>query len=111
LPTILARKNSEIHIGVAETYRDYVIIYLPGIIGVAFGSLMVYLPRIGRFWALLISSILMATSLFLFTAVNTHGSNVGFNAMEYLFQSMFNAVLYGWTPVMNSGKRIIPLPI
>ena len=40
----------------------------------------------------------MGVSLFLFAAVNTEASNIGLNAMEYFFQSMFNAVLYGWTP-------------
>lgn len=59
---------------------------------------MVYIPRLGRKWAMVFSSALMATSLFLFAAVNTQASNVGLNLMEYFFQSMFNAVLYGWTP-------------
>jgi MFS family permease len=98
LPTILARKNSAINVSLSETYRDYVIIYLPGIVGVMLGSSMVYVPRIGRKWAMVVSSALMGVSLFLFAAVNTQASNVGLNAMEYFFQSMFNAVLYGWTP-------------
>ncbi len=41
---------------------------------------------------------MMGVSLFLFSTVNTQASNIGFNLMEYFFQSMFNAVLYGWTP-------------
>ncbi|KAH8663152.1 MFS transporter [Tricladium varicosporioides] len=98
LPTILARKNSSINVSITETYRDYVIIYLPGIAGVALGASMVYVPRIGRKWAMVTSSVLMGISLLLFAAVNTQASNVGLNAMEYFFQSMFNAVLYGWTP-------------
>ena len=40
----------------------------------------------------------MGASLFLFSAINDEKSNIGFNVMEYFFQSMFNAVLYGWTP-------------
>jgi MFS family permease len=59
---------------------------------------MVYVPRIGRKWAMVLSSALMGVSLFLFAAVNTQASNIGLNAIEYFFQSMFNAVLYGWTP-------------
>ncbi|OWP04421.1 MFS sugar transporter [Marssonina coronariae] len=98
LPTILLRKNSQIQVSVAETYRDYVIIYTPGVVGVALGSLMVYVPRIGRKWAMVFSAALMGVSLFLFSTVNTQASNIGFNVMEYFFQSMFNAVLYGWTP-------------
>lgn len=87
-----------INVSLRDTYRDYIIIYLPGAVGVALGALMVYIPRLGRRWAMLVSSALMATSLFLYTTVNTHASNVGLNALEYFFQSMFNAVLYGWTP-------------
>lgn len=44
------------------------------------------------------SSALMAASIFLFSSINSAASNIGFNMMEYFFQSMFNAVLYGWTP-------------
>ena len=37
-------------------------------------------------------------SLFLFATVNNQASNIGLSILEYFFQSMFNAVLYGWTP-------------
>lgn len=59
---------------------------------------MYSVPRIGRKWAMVGSSALMGVSLFLFATVNTEASNIGLNGMEYFFQSMFNAVLYGWTP-------------
>lgn len=55
-------------------------------------------PRVGRKWAMVGSSALMGISLFLFAAVNSEASNIGINAMEYFFQSMFNAILYAWTP-------------
>lgn len=55
-------------------------------------------PLVGRKWAMVGSSALMGVSLFLFSTVNTKASNIGLNSMEYFFQSMFNAVLYGWTP-------------
>ena len=98
LPTILARKNKAIHVSISETYRDYIIIYTPGLAGVALGALFIQIPHIGRKYAMFLSSLLMALSLFLFATVNTQTSNVGLNTMEYFFQSMFNAVLYGWTP-------------
>ncbi|KAK6395455.1 hypothetical protein LTR65_000926 [Meristemomyces frigidus] len=44
-------------------------------------------------------------SIFIFSAVNDEASNIGLNVMEYFFQSMFNAVLYGWTP------EVFPAPI
>ena len=59
---------------------------------------MYAVPRIGRKWSMVGSSALMGISLFLFATVNTQASNIGLNIMEYFFQSMFNAVLYAWTP-------------
>jgi hypothetical protein len=86
LPTILKRKNSSINVSISETYRDYVIIYLPGVSGVALGASMVYVPRIGRKWAMVFSSALMTTSLFLFASVNTQAANIGLSTMEYFFR-------------------------
>ena len=97
LPTILKRKNSAIHIGIRQTYRDYIIIYSFGIPAVVLGAALVHSSRLGRKWTMVISSALMGVSLFLFSAVNTEASNIGLNGMEYFFQSLFNAVLYGWT--------------
>ncbi|KAL8934777.1 MAG: hypothetical protein Q9211_005053 [Gyalolechia sp. 1 TL-2023] len=98
LPQILLNKNREINVSTAETYRNYVIIYVCGIPGVLLGALMYGVPLVGRQWGMVVSSALMAVSLFLFSAINTQASNVGINIMEYFFQSMFNAILYGWTP-------------
>lgn len=71
---------------------------MPGVFGVLLGTLSYRAPRIGRKWTMVASSALMAASIFLFSSVNSAASNIGFNIMEYFFQSMFNAVLYGWTP-------------
>ena len=98
IPKILKKKDQAIDISTARTYRNYVIIYICGIPGVLLGALMYAVPFVGRKWAMVASSALMGVSLFLFSAINTEASNVGFNIMEYFFQSMFNAVLYGWTP-------------
>lgn len=91
MPQILLQKNREIEVSTEETYRNYVIIYVCGIPGVLLGALMYGVPLVGRQWGMVISSALMATSLFLFSAINTEASNVGLNIMEYFFQSMFNA--------------------
>ncbi|KAI9699021.1 MAG: hypothetical protein M1836_003210 [Candelina mexicana] len=98
LPTILKRKNEAINVGIRDTYLSYIYIYLPGIVGVLLGALCYQIPRVGRQITMIVSSALMGASLFLFAAVNTQKSNIGLNAMEYFFQSTFNAVLYGWTP-------------
>ncbi|KAI9677053.1 MAG: hypothetical protein M1817_006892 [Caeruleum heppii] len=98
LPTVLARKNAQIEISLRTTYRNYIIIYVCGIPAVLLAATLWRVPLLGRKYTMVISSALMATSLFLFAAVNSPASNIGFNAMEYFFQSLFNAVLYGWTP-------------
>lgn len=65
-----------------------------GIPGVLAGT-MVYKWR----WpALLFSSALFGAMLFTFTAVNNEPSYIGINGLVYFFQSMFNGILYGWTP-------------
>ncbi len=98
LPVILKRKNEALDVGIRATYLSYVYIYLPGIAGVLLGALCYQIPRVGRQITMIVSSALMGISLFLFATVNTFESNIGLNAMEYFFQSTFNAVLYGWTP-------------
>ena len=40
----------------------------------------------------------MGVSMFLYTVINTEAGSVGLNAMEYFFQSLFNAVLYAVVP-------------
>ncbi|KAL9624815.1 MAG: hypothetical protein Q9160_000861 [Pyrenula sp. 1 TL-2023] len=94
LPTILARKNASIGVSLYSTYRSYILIYIFGIPGVVIGTLLWN----GRRTAMLSSSLMMGVSLFIFSQVNSEASNIGINGMEYFFQSMFNAVLYGWTP-------------
>ncbi|KAK4993810.1 hypothetical protein LTR50_000023 [Elasticomyces elasticus] len=105
LPTILALKNGALNLSLTFTYRTYVYIFLPGIVGVVLGTMMYAIPAIGRKWTMVISSGLMGASIFIFSAVNNEASNIGLNIMEYFFQSMFNAVLYGWTP------EVFPAPI
>lgn len=81
-----------------STYAAYLYTYAPGIIGVLLGALMYHVPMVGRKLTLMISAALMSVSIFLLSVVDTRAKNEGLFAMEYFFQSMFNAVLYGWTP-------------
>ncbi|EGP82662.1 unnamed protein product [Zymoseptoria tritici ST99CH_1A5] len=105
LPLILATKNAKINLDLEFTYRSYMAIYTPGIVGVAIGAFMYGMPHVGRKLTMMISSALMGVSIFLFSAANSQASNIGLNTMEYFFQSMFNAVLYGWTP------EVFPAPV
>lgn len=98
LPKIIAIKNGSLNLSLDFTYRSYLLIYFPGVFGVALGALLYNVPHIGRKWTMAVSAVLMGASIFIFASVNSEASNIGLNAMEYFFQSMFNAVLYGWTP-------------
>ena len=93
LPTILQRKNSAINIGLEKTYIDYLTAYTPGIAAVVLAVFMVRAPMVGRKWTLVLSSMVMGISLFLFSIVNTEASHVGFNTLEYFCQSLFNAAV------------------
>ena len=94
LPTILNKKNAASGIGIKETYLSYIYIYIFGIPGVLAGTLIYRARRISLF----ISSALFGAMLFTFTVVNTEAKRIGINGLVYFFQSMFNAILYGWTP-------------
>jgi MFS family permease len=98
LPAILAIKNSSINLSLEFTYRSYFAIYAPGIVAVALAAFMTKFPRIGRRITMIVSSALMGVSIILFSLANGQASNIGLDTMEYFFQTMFNAVLYGWTP-------------
>ncbi|KAK4054741.1 hypothetical protein OIV83_000665 [Microbotryomycetes sp. JL201] len=98
LPTILAQKGATRNISINETYRNYVIIYTPGIVGVLIGVLLTFVPRFGMRFALFASFCLMGISLFLFVVIDNQAGNVAFNCLEYVFQSTANAVLYGFAP-------------
>lgn len=94
LPFILQQKSKEAGLSTESTYRSYIYIYLFGLPGVLLGTSLYR----GRQLAMMGSSAMMGASLFIFTAVNTQARYIGINGLEYFFQSMFNAVLYGWTP-------------
>ncbi|KAF9870645.1 major facilitator superfamily transporter [Colletotrichum karsti] len=98
LPTILALKNGEQSVPLKATYAAYIYTYAPGIVGVLIGALMYHIPAVGRKWTMVLSAALMGISIILFSTVDTRPKHEGLFAMEYFFQSMFNAVLYGWTP-------------
>lgn len=69
------------------------------------GALMYQIPALGRKWTMILSAGLMGASILLLSTVDTRAKNEGLFTMEYFFQSMFNAVLYGWTP------QAFPAPI
>ncbi|KAJ4251835.1 hypothetical protein NW762_011132 [Fusarium torreyae] len=98
LPSILAKKNGAASVSLESTYAAYIYTYAPGIVGVLIGAMLYRVPAIGRKWTMVFSAALMGISIIVFSTVDTRAKNEGLFTMEYFFQSMFNAVLYGWTP-------------
>ncbi|GHJ85331.1 hypothetical protein NliqN6_1733 [Naganishia liquefaciens] len=101
LPIILNNRNvSSGQNSVYDTYEQYIIIYAPGIIGCVIAMLAIQLPVLGRKWSLVLSAALQGLSMAMYTQVRSTAGYVGLNALEYIMQSFFNAVLYATTPEM-----------
>ncbi|KZV79174.1 MFS general substrate transporter [Exidia glandulosa HHB12029] len=98
LPKLLAERGAAAHFSTAQTYRNYIYTSLPGLPGVALGASLIEVKALGRRWAMVITAALMGAAMVSFVGVRSPQAGVGFNAMEYFFQSAFNAILYGWTP-------------
>lgn len=98
LPLILRDRGIESNVSLSETYRNYMAVYAPGIAACILGAYMIELPKFGRQWSMVVASSLMAVSMFVYTTVSSQAGSVGLNAMEYFMQSLFNAILYAYTP-------------
>ncbi|KAE8234462.1 hypothetical protein CF326_g492 [Tilletia indica] len=99
LPLILADKGGETNHSIRETYASYIAIYAPGLTATLLAGALYSLNRRAQLLSLIFSSALMAVSLFLYAAVDTWASSIGLNALEYWSQSLFNALLYAYTPI------------
>ena len=89
LPIILLRNN--VNSGqdtVTNTYRDYVYIYLPGILGAVMALISVQMPLVGRKWSLVFSAVCQGLAMAMYTQVYTTAGYVGLNAFEYIMQTV-----------------------
>ncbi|KAH7398568.1 sugar transporter-like protein [Pyrenochaeta sp. MPI-SDFR-AT-0127] len=99
LPIILLRNNVSNGQGtVSDTYQQYIIIYTPGILGAVLALISVQMPLVGRKWSLVFSAICQGLSMAMYTQVKSTPGFVGLNALEYIMQTYFNAVLYASAP-------------
>jgi hypothetical protein len=73
---------------VADTYREYVIIYAPGVLGAVLALASVQLPLVGRKWSLVLSAALQGLAMALYTQVRSTAGYVGLNALEYIMQTV-----------------------
>lgn len=89
LPIVLLSNNVDSGTdNVSDTYREYVYIYLPGVIGAIVALLSVQMPLLGRKWSLVISAALQGFSMAMYTQVKNTAGYVGLNALEYIMQSV-----------------------
>lgn len=89
LPIILLKNNVSTGSGtVTETYRQYVYIYLPGIVGAFIALVSIQLPLVGRKWSLVFSALCQGLSMAMYTQVKTTAGYVGLNALEYIMQTV-----------------------
>lgn len=94
LPIVLLQHNVSSGAGtVTDTYRQYVYIYLPGILGAAIALLSVQLPLVGRKWSLVFSALCQGFAMAMYTQVRTTAGYVGLNALEYIMQTVRNNIL------------------
>lgn len=99
LPIILLRNHVDGGANsVSDTYREYVYIYLPGILGAVIALFSVQMPLLGRKWSLVISATLQGVAMAMYTQVKNTPGYVGLNAFEYIMQTYFNSVLYASAP-------------
>lgn len=73
---------------VSNTYKQYVYIYLPGILGAVLALISVQLPLVGRKWSLVFSAACQGLSMAMYTQVRTTAGYVGLNALEYIMQTV-----------------------
>jgi hypothetical protein len=89
LPVILLANNVSSGQGtVTETYRQYVYIYLPGILGAVLALVSIQLPLVGRKWSLVFSAICQGLAMAMYTQVKSTAGYVGLNALEYIMQTV-----------------------
>ncbi|KAL7412195.1 sugar transporter-like protein [Mrakia frigida] len=69
-------KGISTEVSLRQTYLNYIYVYLPGTVATLMAAGMLEIPKLGRNLA----------------------AFVGFNAMEYFFQSAYAAALYAYTP-------------
>lgn len=97
LPKILLEKGAIEHTSVTDTYFLYIIIACTGIPG-SLIAMLVIRRGVRSKLAMIVSSAMMAASLFLFATINSKAGNLVFNCIEYFCQTIFNAILYACTP-------------
>lgn len=102
MPIILLRNNvASGRDNVTDTYRQYIYIYLPGILGAVIALFSVQMPLIGRKWSLVISAALQGLAMAMYTQVYTTAGYVGLNAFEYIMQTVSSPLAILRVPETN----------
>ena len=89
LPIVLLRNNVDSGASnITQTYQQYILIYLPGILGAIIALFSVQLPIVGRKWSLVIAASLQGLAMAMYTQVATTAGYVGLNALAYIMQTV-----------------------
>lgn len=95
MPIILYRNQVDNgQSSVSDVYRQYVYIYLPGILGAVLALIFVQLPILGRKWSLVGSAILQGIGMAMYTQVSNTAAYVGLNAFAYIMQTVSRVIPY-----------------
>lgn len=98
LPIVLLKNNvSSGATNVTNTYREYIYIYTPGIIGAILAFMSVQLPLVGRKWSLVLSAACQGLAMAMYTQVKTTPGYVGLNALEYIMQTVSGSQCRQWS--------------
>lgn len=73
---------------VSDTYKQYIYIYTPGILGAVLALITIQLPLVGRKWSLVFSAVCQGLAMAMYTQVKTTAGYVGLNALEYIMQTV-----------------------
>jgi len=93
-PKILKNRGQKESEDPSVFYMNYIIIACYGIPGTILATTLIEVPRLGRKFSMVISSFIMGASCIAFVLIDQPVTMLG---LEYFSQSLFNAILYGWT--------------
>jgi hypothetical protein len=106
LPYFLTRMADATNTSMSESFRNYLIILVMNLPGVAFGTAAIEIPAVGRKGAMSFGAVLTGTFLLAGTTARTSNALLGWNCAYAVAGTMMAGVMYGeYTAGPNSGKR------
>ncbi|KAA8909649.1 MFS general substrate transporter [Sphaerosporella brunnea] len=105
LPYFLTRIGDAMNTSMSETFRNYLIILVMNIPGVALGTAAIEIPGVGRKGAMSFGAVLTGTFLLAGTTARTSSALLGWNCAYAVAGTMMAAVMYAYTPEVFPTKH------